>query len=68
MTDSPGTMPEASQANWDLATFDGARREQLRRWSRLSLRQIIEALEEMEQLAQALNPGADPNKGVNKGA
>lgn len=29
----------------------GARREQLRRWSELSLRQILEAQEEMQELA-----------------
>lgn len=40
-----------SNVDWSLATYDGARREQLRRWSRLSLREIVEALEEMQQLA-----------------
>lgn len=37
--------------DWSLTTYEGARREQVRRWSRLSLVQVIEALEEMEQLA-----------------
>lgn len=49
MTDSD---PRSAQPDWTLATFDGARREQLRRWSRLSLQQIIEALEEMEELSR----------------
>lgn len=40
--------------DWSKATFDGARREQLRRWSQLSLREVILALEEMQQLAIAL--------------
>jgi len=39
------------EIDWSLTTFDGARREQIRRWSQLSLSQVIEALEEMEQLA-----------------
>jgi hypothetical protein len=33
-----------------VTTWDGARREQLRRWSALSLRQIIQAQEEMREL------------------
>ncbi len=43
--------PEMPPIDWSLTTYEGARREQLRRWSRLSLVQVIEALEEMEQLA-----------------
>ena len=42
---------DMSTIDWSLTTFEGARREQLRRWSKLSLSQVIEALEEMEQLA-----------------
>jgi hypothetical protein len=54
-----------SDIDWSKATFDGARREQLRRWSMLSLREIIQALEEMQQLAiqlgnkDALTPAPD---------
>ena len=47
--------------DWSLTTYEGARREQVRRWSQLSLTQVIEALEEMEQLAMQLGdrvPGA----------
>ena len=40
--------------DWSLTTYEGARREQVRRWSQLSLTQVIEALEEMEQLATQL--------------
>ena len=40
--------------NWELTTYTGARREQLRRWARLPLRQIILALEEMEELSRTL--------------
>jgi hypothetical protein len=36
------------QIDWSLTTWEGARREQLRRWSALPLEQIISALEEME--------------------
>lgn len=38
--------------DWSLATWEGARREQLRRWAQLPLERIILALEEMEELAQ----------------
>ena len=38
--------------DWTLATWDGARREQLRRWAGLPLERIIMALEEMADLAE----------------
>jgi hypothetical protein len=37
--------------DWSLTTWEGARREQLRRWAELPLENIIAALEEMEVLA-----------------
>ena len=36
--------------DWALTTWEGARREQLRRWAALPLERIIMALEEMEAL------------------
>lgn len=39
------------EIDWSLATWEGSRREQLRRWSKLSLREIILAQEEMQELA-----------------
>lgn len=43
----------AEEIDWTLTTWEGARREQLRRWAALPLERIILALEEME----ALNTG-----------
>lgn len=43
--------------DWRLTTWDGAQREQLRRWAELPLENIIRALEEMEQLAARLAAG-----------
>ena len=37
--------------DWRLTTWEGARREQLRRWAELPLENVVRALEEMEQLA-----------------
>jgi hypothetical protein len=37
-----------------LTTFDGARREQLRRWAQLPLETILLAIEEMQDIAQQL--------------
>lgn len=42
--------------DWSLTTWEGARREQLRRWAELPLERIVAALEEMEELANRLNP------------
>jgi hypothetical protein len=38
------------QIDWSLTTWEGARREQLRRWAELPLERIIMALEEMEEI------------------
>jgi hypothetical protein len=43
------------QFDWRLTTWEGSRREQLRRWAMLSLAEIIAAIEEMERLAEALH-------------
>jgi len=42
--------------DWSLTTWEGARREQMRRWAELPLERIILALEEMEELARRLAP------------
>lgn len=45
------------EIDWSLTTFEGARREQIRRWSALPLENIVRALEEMQELAERLAPG-----------
>jgi hypothetical protein len=47
------SIPE--NVDWSLTTWEGARREQLRRWSELPLDRIILALEEMQRVSDALN-------------
>lgn len=49
--------PPPDDIDWSLTTWEGARREQMRRWSELPLERIILALEEMEELAKRLAPG-----------
>ena len=39
------------EIDWSLTTWEGSRREQIRRWSKLSLREILLAQEEMQELA-----------------
>jgi len=51
MTDTEKTSPAV---DWNLATWDGARREALRRWAQLPLERIIAALEEMQELSDML--------------
>ena len=43
-------------ADWSVATWEGSRRETLRRWAALPLERMIAALEEMEETARALAP------------
>ncbi len=53
----------AKPINWALTTWEGARREQQRRWADLSLREIVLALEEMQALAERLSASADSQTG-----
>ena len=45
--------------DWRLTTWEGAQREQLRRWAELPLERVILALEEMQDIAERLSPAAD---------
>ena len=47
--------------DWSLTTWEGARREQMRRWGRMSLADMIRALEEMQVLAEKLAQSSDPD-------
>jgi hypothetical protein len=40
--------------DWSLTTWEGARREQMRRWGQMPLADMILALEEMQVLAEKL--------------
>jgi hypothetical protein len=58
-------MPRSDEQaiDWTLATWDGAEREQLRRWAQLSLEEIVRAQEEMQELAEMLSKAASDTKG-----
>jgi hypothetical protein len=51
----PNDNLEDDGIDWSLTTWEGARREQLRRWSRMPLAEMILALEEMQVLAEKLS-------------
>lgn len=53
--------------DWDLTTWEGARREQLRRWAALPLERIISALEEMDELAEQFASGPSLRAGDRGG-
>jgi len=46
----PKNNKPEDDADWSLATWEGSRRETLRRWARLPLERAIAALEEMQEL------------------
>lgn len=46
--------PQTSDFDWRVTTFEGARREQLRRWAQLPLEEVIRAIEEMQDITQRL--------------
>ena len=41
-----------TEIDWSLTTWEGSRREQLRRWCKLSVRERLLAVEEMADLAR----------------
>lgn len=48
----PPNESELDAFDWSLTTWEGSRREQLRRWAELSLREIIQAQEDMRELSE----------------
>lgn len=46
---------ESGAIDWRLTTWEGVKREQLRRWSELPLERIVLAQEEMQDLADRLS-------------
>lgn len=50
----PESEPHATDFDWRLTSFDGARREQMRRWAQLPLEDILLAIEEMQDISQQL--------------
>ncbi len=44
-------MMTKNEINWGLTSWEGSRREQYRRWAKLSLSEILLAQEEMQELA-----------------
>ena len=52
--------------DWSLTTWEGARREQLRRWAKLSLREILLAQEEMQELANQFREQGRDEAGVDR--
>jgi hypothetical protein len=55
----PNDNLEDDGIDWSLTTWEGARREQLRRWSQMPLAEMILALEEMQVLAASLSRSSD---------
>jgi len=51
MTRIPDSL---ANVDWSITTFEGNRREQLRRWAELPFENVLAALEEMEDIARAL--------------
>ncbi|MCU1314914.1 MAG: hypothetical protein JWN63_236 [Candidatus Acidoferrum typicum] len=52
--------------DWSLTTWEGARREQMRRWGRMPLAEMILALEEMQVLAEKLAQSSGSSAGPHE--
>jgi hypothetical protein len=58
----PDSLRTEQDFDWSLTTWEGARREQMRRWAQLPLERAIMALEEMEALLKNLQPASGGGK------
>lgn len=56
-------MDKAADAGWETATWEGSRRAQLRAALALTVRERLQAVEELAELAQRLAemPRSDPD-------
>jgi hypothetical protein len=59
---TPDNELPSSEFDWRVTSFEGARREQLRRWARLPLERILLAIEEMQDIAHAFGTAPDRYK------
>jgi hypothetical protein len=50
----PENKSQTTDFDWRLTSFEGSRREQLRRWAQLPLERILLAIEEMQDIARLL--------------
>lgn len=48
----PDNDGQPTDFDWRLTSFEGSRREQLRRWAQLPLEHILLAIEEMEDITR----------------
>lgn len=57
----PNNESQLPDFDWRITSFEGARREQLRRWAELPLEDILLAIEEMQDISRLLasTPGRD---------
>src|SRR5688500_13236149 len=67
-----GDIPELvdvpkADFDWRLTSFEGSRREQLRRWAQLPLENIVLAIEEMQDIAYALGTAPAGESGESAG-
>jgi hypothetical protein len=53
---------QSDQIDWSVTTWEGSWREQIERWSRMSLDDILDAQDEMAELASELAPHGKEGK------
>ena len=58
----PTDDSQTDRIDWSLTTWEGARREQMRRWGSMPLADMILALEEMQALADKLAHSSGPHR------
>ena len=62
------TEPDADGIDWSLTTWEGSRREQMRRGAALPLERIILAIEEMEEVSDQFRQAPQANRFQSSGS
>ena len=62
----PKDEQQADDIDWSLTTWEGSRREQMRRWAALPLECIILAIEEMEEVSDRFRQAREDDTGDRK--
>ena len=63
----PKNESEKPDFDWAVTTFEGSRREQLRRWAQLPLENILLAIEEMQDIAYLFGTAPAGESGESAG-
>ncbi|CAN5238265.1 hypothetical protein BH24PSE2_BH24PSE2_13620 [soil metagenome] len=61
-----GNDTDPEDIDWSVTTWEGSRREQLRRWAALPLERMVAAVEEMEEVLRFFDTKRKARSSIRK--